>query len=286
MLRRLNFGEGMANHIGTEELEKAARNLERLSQFMGERRDWLLGMDAERAALETRNSAQALSDLLTEWVDGSGDDIGIGRVRQPPGLEPTGKVSAGRLAKFSEFFNQLNTWFASHRDAPVPADSEQAIQSIRGSLVSTQDALTRLLGPTAIPGSSKPEKEAEEAPDDDPTDFGPLTADDLGPVAEVDINARLILHDTVKKRLLQEFRGVKELTKETRELVDDFFAKQNVKHSENEMRKIYDKVQKWIEGTPEGRVLVVKISGLSGKPEAYSSYRMVEDIEELGGGNN
>ena len=120
-------------------------------------------------------------------------------------------------------------------------------------------------------------------PDDeiDPTDFGPLTADDLGPVAEVDVNARLILHDTVKKRLLQEFRGVKELTTETRELVDKFFENQSVSFSDREMRKIYDKVQKWIEGTPEGRVLVVKISGLSGKAEPYSSYRMVEDIEEL-----
>ncbi len=286
MLRRLNFGEGMANHIGTEELKKAARNLERLSQFMGERRDWLLGMDAERAALETRNSALALSDLLTAWVDESGNDIGIGRVRQPPGLEPTGKVSAGRLSKFSEFLDQLNTWFESHRDAPVPPDSEEPIRSIRASLKATHDALTRLLGPAAIPGGANVENEATEAEEKDPRDFGPLTADDLGPVAEVDINARLILHDTVKKRLLQEFRGVRELTKETRELVDGFFAKQKVEHSDNEMRKVYDKVQKWIEGTPEGRVLVVKISGLSGKPEAYSSYRMVEDIEELGGGKH
>ncbi len=78
--------------------------------------------------------------------------------------------------------------------------------------------------------------------------------------------------------LLQEFKGVRELTVLTKEKLHSFLAKQGIEFGKNETRHLHDKVLRWIEGTPTGRVLVIKISGLYGKPEAYSSYQPKETV--------
>jgi hypothetical protein len=36
---------------------------------------------------------------------------------------------------------------------------------------------------------------------------------------------------------------------------------------------------KWVEGIPEGRVLVIKLSGLTGTPQPYSSYQPRESLK-------
>jgi len=71
---------------------------------------------------------------------------------------------------------------------------------------------------------------------------------DDSPVLEVDSNARLVLEDHELKPLLQTFQGVTELTAGAKETLEDFLAKQ-------------------------GQVLVIKLSGLTGKPNVYSSYQ-------------
>jgi hypothetical protein len=56
-------------------------------------------------------------------------------------------------------------------------------------------------------------------------------------------------------------------------MIDRFFAKQGIELEGPEKRRFHDKALKWIKGTPDGQVLVVKLSGLSGKAEAYASYQ-------------
>jgi len=332
----------MPEEITTQELEKASRNLERMSQFVGERRGWLLGTGGEAAAQHARETAASLAEGIAELTDGR---IGpLSSVQQPPEMEPSAKISGNRLSKFADFMEDLRKWFASHGDGGLPPEHDDIVQSMQASLAVTSEALQILLGPAALETTSKKESTAaaEELPSaptkekSAPTKGKPatakgkpatakgkpatakgkpattkgkpattkgkpatakekpataealepeaadepeaLTSGDLGPVAEVDADARLILENTDLRPLLQEFKGVRELTVLTKEKLHSFLAKQGIEFGKNETRRLHDKVLRWIEGTPAGRVLVIKISGLYGKPEAYSSYQPKETV--------
>ncbi len=283
----------MPEKITTQELEKASRNLERMSQFVGERRRWLLGTGGETAAAHARKTAASLAEGIAALTDGR---IGpLSSVQQPPEMEPSAKISGNRLSKFADFMEELRQWFASHGDAELPPESDGIVQSMQASLAVTSEALQMLLGPAALkttareesttaavgssaaptdekpPTAEAPEPEAADGPE-------PLTSGDLGPVAEVDTDARLILENTDLRPLLQEFKGVIELTVLAKEQLHSFLAKQGIEFGKNDTRRLHDKVLRWIEGTPMGRVLVIKISGLYGKPEAYSSYQPKETV--------
>ncbi len=253
-----------------EDLAKAARNLERLAVFVGERRSWLLADGCEGPAMATRETAHSLADLLSGWFEDL-DDAAVAIIRPTP-LEPASKISANRMSRFSEFLDQLYGWFESHQHGDLPDAAEEMVASIRASLTATANALTELLGPAAAFAEAAP---AEAPP---AQEAAPLTSPDLGPVAEVDMRARLVLEDTTETPLLQEFRGVVELTTEAKQQVREFLEKQGVVMEDNDLRRLHDKVLKWVEGTPEGRVLVIKISGLSGKPQPYSSYQARESV--------
>ncbi len=245
----------MNDQITVEELEKASNNVQRLSGFIGERRDWILASDAESAASSLAEAARSLAAVVADLADS--DDAEALTVRQPARLEPSGRVTAARLIKFTDFIDQLRMWFSAHDGAALPEGSDGIIRSLQASLAGAIAAVEQLLGPAAATeGGSEP-----------------LISGDLGPVAEVDMSARLELDNIASRPLLQIFRGVTELTPEAISMIDRFFAKQGIVLEGPEKRRFHDKALKWIKGTPEGQMLVVRLSGLSGKVEAYSSYK-------------
>ncbi len=245
----------MTDQITVEELEKASHNVQRLFGFIGERRDWILASDAEDAAAALAGAARSLVAVV-DAITGSGDSDDV-NVRQPARLEPSGRVTAARLIKFTDFIDQLRAWFSAHDGATLPEGSDPLVQSLRISLAGAVQATEQLLGPAA---AAAPVSE-------------PLISGDLGPVAEVDMSARLELDNIASRPLLQIFKGVTELTPEAVSMIDRFFAKQGIALEGPEKRRFHDKALKWIKGTPEGQMLVVRLSGLSGKVEAYSSYK-------------
>lgn len=245
----------MNDQITVEELQKASRNVERLSEFIGGRRDWTLASDAEEAAASVAEAARALDEVISKLV--ASDEADDPRVRHPPRLEPSGQVTPARLEKFAEFIDQLREWFAAHGGAALPDGSESFVKSLRDSLASTIAAVEGWSGPNVT----------EPVPED------PLVTADLGPVAEVDMSARLELDNIASRPLLQVFRGVTELTPDAISMIDRFFAKQGIELEGAERRRMHEKALKWIKGTPDGQMLVVRLSGLSGKVEAYSSYK-------------
>ena len=283
----------MPEEITIQELEKASQNLERLAEFIGARRGWTLASGGETAATCAREAAESLSKEIAGMTD---DEIEFpSSFNQPSLLEPSSRVSAKRLSKFADFMVQLQQWFASHKNIKLPAGSEESIRSIQGSLGGTSDALGLLLGSAALETTSNTrsttgatesspapmidrpyaatisQPEAADRPE-------PLTSDDLGPVADVDLDARLILEHTEVRPLFHSYQGVAELTGEAKEQLDSFLAEQGVELEEYETHRLHDKVLRWIEGAPTGNVLVIKISGLFGKPEAYSSYQPKETL--------
>ena len=246
----------MAEQITTNELQKAATNLERLAGFLGERRTWALGSGGESAANSAKEAAQFLADTVAGMIRNV--EPGDISATQPASLAPPGTVSATRLQKFADFLNDLGDWFSNHREAELPEDADSYMAAMRESLAAACEAIDELFEPPPV---------APTAP------MQPLTSSDLGPIAEVDANASLVLEPSFARPLLDTFKGVKELSSHARRQVEDFLAQQNVTFDRAETRRLYDKVLRWVEATPEGRVLVIKISGLSGKPQAYSSYQ-------------
>jgi hypothetical protein len=253
-----------------QELEKAARNLERVAEFLGERRSWIVGEGGSPDAINVRDAAFTLFKLLTNMTA-----VGLhfdSKPKPPPKLEPSAMVSAVRLSKFADFLNQLLAWFASQKGAEVSPEAEALLRSILGSLALINDSADAMLGPKAPPPPPPP-RTAEEL----------ASEIDRNPVAEVDPAAQLVLEDKPMMPLLQTFKGVTELTVEAKKALDDFLASQAVEIEKFERRRLQDKLLRWIEGIPEGQVLVVKLSGLTGKPQAYSSYKPKKSMTGAGG---
>jgi len=285
----------MPEEITSQELEKASRNLERMAEFIGERRAWSVGAGGETIIHNAYETSASLARGISGLTDGRVESVSI--VQQPPELQPSALISANRLSKFADFMEQLRCWFASHGDGGLPPESDDIVRSMLASLAITGEALQRLLASASLAKTSENESSAAVAespaapiqdasatanvPEIEASDEpAPPTGSDLGPVADVDRAARLILEDTKERPLLQKFQGVVELTVEAKEQLDGFLTQQGVELGKYETHRIHDKVLRWIEGTPGGNVLVIKITGLFGKPEAYSRYQPKEKKAE------
>ena len=135
------------------------------------------------------------------------------------------------------------------------------VQSVHRALALVCAAVDSLLTPVKTPEAPPPKVDSLIGEIDD------------SPVFELDSTARLILEDHELKPLTQTFKGVTELTVGAKEMLDGFLTKQGVKIEGHDLRRLHDKMLKWIEGIPLGQVLVIKLSGLTGKPNVYSSYQ-------------
>jgi len=244
--------------ITIEEIEKAARNIERVSDFIGERRDWIVGEGGESKATAIRGSARSLVSKLAQR-SGVDPDPDL-KLELPKKLEPSAKISAARLSKFADFLDQLQVWFSSQKEARFPERGSDAVQSAHSALAHVCAAVDSLLTPVKTPETPPPKIDDLIGEVDD------------APVFEVDSSARLVLEDQELKPLLQTFQGVTELTVGAKETLEAFLAKHNIKIEGHDLRRLHDKMFKWIEGVPLGQVLVIKLSGLTGKPDVYSSY--------------
>ena len=254
--------------ITTEELEKTVKNLGRVSAYIGERRDWVVGEGGESETIAIRGSARLLAIKLAE-KSGVDPDPDL-KLEFPPKLTPRAEISATRLAKFADFLDQLEKWFSSQNDIEFPKDSRESVQSVHRALAHVSGAAESLLTQMKTTDTATPRVQDL---------IGDL--DDL-PVLEVDINARLILEESELEPLVRKFHGVNELTTLAKETLDEFLATQNVKIEGRDLRRLHDKMLKWLTGVPPGQMLVVKLSGLSGKPTVYSSYQQKRVIPEKG----
>jgi hypothetical protein len=248
-------GWGMAEPITLHELEKAAQNTARISEFVAARRTWKLAGGAKKALGATRDAANTFGEYLTTLMTAR-QIHSVETIQAPPAALAPAVLESARLEKFSDFLSQLKKWFVNHGENSFPLEGHDALRSMQASLATTIWAVESLI-----------ETVDAASPNADPD------AASFGPVVKVDREARLILEDTEEMPLLQEFKGVAELTTEAKKLLDDFFAKHEIDLGAYEKRRLQDKVLRWIEGTPEGQVLVFKISGLRGRPEPYASYQ-------------
>jgi hypothetical protein len=82
-----------------------------------------------------------------------------------------------------------------------------------------------------------------------------------------------MLKDTEAEPCLQEFQGRRELAPDTVAKLDAFAEENELEMTEHERRRFLQNVQRWIETTPEGQVLTIRVSRLHGAPKPYPQYR-------------
>jgi hypothetical protein len=245
----------MPDEITIAELEKAARNIGRVSGYLGARRNWTLAYSTEEVLSATRDAADSFVEYLTAVM--TARQIEISTERQPaPDLLPPAELDASRLEKFTSFLNQLRQWFSRKDDATLPSEGEDRLREIHAALTATRSAAESLLA-VAEARRAAADREAAEHSE----------------IVEVDREARLVLEDTDSTPLIQEFKGVAELTPEAKGILQEFVSEHELDLGVFEKRRLQDRVLRWIESTPEGQVLVLKISGLHGRAEVYSSYQ-------------
>jgi len=235
----------------TSKIAKARDSVGRLCDFFAARRRWTLAPDASAAADDLVRAARTTDERLQTLI------LKAGAVPLPPAdpdaeVRPDGVLDAGRISRFAAYLRELDAWFAAQPGPPTEPAGIIAVQRTQALLARTVALVDELLAPeTGTDGSST----AEPAP-----------------TRTLDGPRQLVLDDNDERPMLQEFRNVKELTPECKELLNDFLSAWDIEQNSMQHKKFFDRVLRWISSAPEGQVLVIKVNTLSDTIEPYPAY--------------
>ena len=240
----------MTHHLPDDDLRRAARSVARLSGYLVAHREWTVAAGSRNALEATHRAA----DRLRGWLCDTYPEVAAAR---PPEQEaparPTGVLEHQRLAPLAIFLEQLEAWFRSRAGYQLTAEGAAILADmtgwLHGAVAATRDQL---------------------AAGADPETKAPMDRPDLEKPA--DAPERLVLEDTEETPLLQEFKGTVELTAEALDLVRGFLDAYGVQMPESSRRQLDHKVQRWLEATPDGHLLVLKMTTLHGHYEPYPVY--------------
>jgi hypothetical protein len=243
----------MTDQLDDTQLGQAAANLERLHDYFRSRTTWQVGDGGSHAAATLSATLErTCRDALQPLLAATGIKLPTAPPTPPQPDAPEGRLDRGRLDRFSAFVSQLGSWLMAQHGKAVSEAGRIHLLSIARHLVGTTTAVGEILRTLE--------------PDDSP---GPSEADE----PEVEhIDTRLVLEDTEEAPLLQLFRGNIELTHEAKRAIHAFLAQARVSSRGADLIRFERKVQQWIEATPHGHVLVIKVSCLSGHPQTYPRY--------------
>jgi hypothetical protein len=253
----------MSAVIAARDLEKAAANLGRMEQYFAARRSWRASSADRFQALRT--GITGLGEIVQDLVQ-----IHQVPVATPPPTEvaalPTDDLDDLRVAKFTAFAAQLKMWFEAAHDQEVEPDAKPLLASVFASLASLVSHLNGIQVTEAAPAASADHAPASEAQPPPPASSIPP------PVAINGAPNRIELFDCDETPIIQTFQGEPELTDSAKESIRGFLAAYHINYGKYQIQKFEEKVLRWVESTPDGQMLVLKIGGLSGKPEPYPSY--------------
>jgi hypothetical protein len=86
----------------------------------------------------------------------------------------------------------------------------------------------------------------------------------------------MVFHHTPERPLLREGGRQAELTDDAKQLVAAFLAEHGLE-GEAARHRLESRMLRWLEATPTGQVLVLKMGSLTGRPEPYPTY-MAPDL--------
>jgi hypothetical protein len=285
-----------------DELGKAAANLKRIEEFLSVRLEWHLELEGHEAVRHLDTAAASMIRTMDPMLDTHGIRAGWGDHIAPEQL-PTSKFESTQLDKLAAFMVELDAWFQGHVDAEAEQGTAPRLGDIYGALQTIRKAVVPILEASPfrdqVPEQKPPADLEAESPSDaeegaaapDQTEETPVEAPTTaviaagpaggaiaaGPaggaiVTEPD-DDRLVLENTELKPMLQSFHGETELTPDAKGLLDEFLGRHKVEISGYQRNKFDSEVERRIESTPQGQVLVVKIGDLEGNPKPFFSYQ-------------
>jgi hypothetical protein len=258
-----------------ELLAKAATNLARVEEYFVARTQWTTPPEGVR---ELRAVHESLSTLMgaglrlmlsAHGIEGPYPDRSERIARLPAAeLEPE------RVRRFAAFVDQLGGWFGSQSGDRVAGNGLELLRTLAGSALGATAAVEELLrrhGCSVEPLHPATDAASEAPP---PEAVAPEAPAPPEPARERhrDDGPRLVLEDTERTPVTQTYKGSVELTPETRKAIAAFLADAGISLNAYQLNRLERKVLQWVEATPHGTVLVMRVGDLRGQREPVPSY--------------
>ncbi|NOZ93535.1 MAG: hypothetical protein GXP47_02195 [Acidobacteria bacterium] len=251
-----------------EDLEKAHRNLRQIYLYLaatvpGAPADPALQDHLEKILVLSRSVGADLASLAAE------NGITTDDQSPPTGAPGATSLDRSKLQSITSYLEKVAAWLEGVRAARVPERSAGQL----AELVAMTGTMVTILEIGSMPANTG------ESGADGPAQ-APLTAADMrptGPIAvEVPQVEPLVLEHTFQEPLLRGVEGKFELTTRAMRRIDEFLHSAQLDYDAGELRRFYRQVARWLEATPDGMVLTLRIGGLSGRAEPYPKYQPIK----------
>jgi hypothetical protein len=301
----------VARQLTPEELEKAARNLERIESYLVPRSRWTL----DPVHLDTLVSLRQLVARLRARFHPSGS----AHRRAPPradrevaALDPS-TLDVEQFTGFAGFLERLDHWLEASAAVPPATGATELVARIESSLEASGHALAAIAGaPDPAAAHTGPAAPVTAAPPSRPA-FGPpamalpparrasvppVTAAPAaspaagrpaGPAATVDdvfagaprprqpgvpVPVEQIALTASEADPMFRWVGSEdvELTPRARERIEQLFAAQGITFFRYQLENFASEVRRRIKTAPEGHVLVIKVRNIGGERKPFLSY--------------
>ncbi len=224
------------------------------------------------------------------------------------------QVPRSEIERAQRYASALQSFLCGCTTSSVDSQSRATLVEIRQALARARACIDEILAANApVEGSAPPAPEPEASPpsrtpapgsrsaqpppSESPTAEGAIAQGPAGQRVDVvrppegqktggtrRAGAGLVLKDSETEPCFQEFQGRRELSPDTVAKLDAFASEQQLEMTEQERRRFLQKVQRWIETTPEGQVLTIRVSDLHGALKPYPQYRPDPDHKPAPGG--
>lgn len=282
----------MARQLTTAELEKAARNLERIEAYLAPRSRWTLDPAQLPTLQALRRTVARLHDRFQPPATAQQAAPQRGD-REVTALEPDG-LDADQITGFAGFLDRLDRWLEASAAVPPATGATELVARIQGSLEASGRALAAIAGepepvaapsPPAAPFAAAPPP-ATAAP---PPPARPTAGRSAGTAAVIDdvfagvprpkqpgVPAPVEQIALTASDSDPMFRWVGpedvELTPRARERIEQLFASQGITFFRYQLENFASEVRRRIKTAPEGHVLVIKVRDIGGERKPFLSY--------------
>lgn len=250
-----------------EKLAKANGNVKKLCEFFAARSHWTVAGDCEESAYSLNAAASKLNDHLKVLIRSAGFDP-----TSPfdPLVEPKDAAThdGAKLDRFTTFLRDLDSWLTAQPGPAKDPDVIAGFQEMEGYLCCIVEVTGNIAGPETS------ESDVPGTPDDGSTLAGepPDPANATIAATPDGIPQQLVLDDTEKHPMVQEFQGMSELTDECKNLVDGYLEAWEIEYSYYNRKRLLERILRWINSAPEAHALVIKMKTVEEPYEPYPSY--------------
>lgn len=253
------------------ELHQAAETLRKITDFLHARRDWT----AEGAALQALAAIAAACQRCLRATGPLAASAGALPAVSPatrPAPLPAAALDAGRLGRFADWLGELGAWLEAQQAAEVGPAGAASLAEITADLALVEELAAARPAAAAPPSSRTPSVGPAGPPAPRPEEPEAIT---------IPTGPPLVLVNRIEAPLLRGTSGQFELADRARQRLVAFLDGNGIDSGGHNLRRLELKIVRWIEATPDGQALVLKVGGLHGRREPYPGYVGREQAEEL-----